>query len=94
MGAEVYIVVGMDGDYRLDLITPEDHADDYILVGEAYVDRVAFDTEGASAELDFAAAIESCHEFTQELIACNVLSPCDGDDIVVEILGISHAVQT
>ncbi len=55
MRSEIHVVIRMIGGYGLDFIAPEHHADDDVLVGEAYVDGIALDAEIAASKLHLVA---------------------------------------
>ena len=51
VGAEVGVVVGVDGDYRLYLVAPEHYPYYYVLVCEPNVYRVALHSEVSALEM-------------------------------------------
>ena len=87
------VVVGVYGNHFLHFVAPEHHADNYVLVGQPYVDGVAFHTEVAALEIHFVAAVERCDKLAQEFVARDFLAAAYSNHILVEILGIAHAVD-
>ncbi len=92
VGAEVGVVVGVDGDYRLYLVAPEHYPYYYVLVCEPNVYRVALHSEVSALEIDLVAAVEGGHELSQEGVAGYAHATLHSHHVFVEILRVAHAV--
>ena len=88
----MHVVLGMHRDDFLDLVAPEDHADYDFLISQADVHSVALHAEGAARKLHLIAAVEGIDEFAQERVAAYLHAAAHLDDVLVEVLGIAHAV--
>ncbi len=91
MTAQGGVVEGMEGGDGLDFIPKENHAQDYLLIGQADIHRVSLDAEITSVKLYFVAAVKRLGEPAQERVAGYALSFLYFDDVGVEVFGVPHA---
>ena len=85
------------GVHRLDalnLIAPEDEADDIVVIGQEHIHRFALHPEVTPVEVDcFVARVEAVHQQAQELIPVDGLPHAHLDGGLVEVLGITDTID-
>ena len=75
------------------LVTPEDYAQDYLLVGQEHVHCVALNTEMSAGEFHFVAGVERVHKPTEKFVAPHVVAAVNRHGVGVDIVGVAHAVE-
>ena len=75
------------------LVSPENHPQQVVAVGQVDVHRVALHAEVAARQVQVVAHVQTVHQPTQEHVAVERLARNDLDDVLVKVGGITHAVD-
>ena len=77
----------------INLVIPELDADCGVIIGQVYVNVLAFYAETASCQLYVISGVERVNQFAQQFVAVYAVSFAQFYDVVVEIGRVSHAVD-
>ena len=84
---------GLDPRQPFDLIAEELDAQDTVVVGRANLHRIAHGPEGPVVRVDILARVLDGHQPAQEVVPFKLLSHAQTDHVLLEGVGIAHAVD-
>src|SRR5690606_4901609 len=79
---------------RLDLVSPEGHANGVIGIGKEYVDGIPFNPEGAPFKFSFGSVVQNVDEGEQQPVARDAFTRSESDHILAELFRVADTIDT